>query len=534
MQSSLLRRAHFLGAKLRSLRKRHRWTLEEVSARCARLDAANAPSVSYLSMIETGKRVPSKALLALLADVFQKPEAWFLDQNDPVAADGAARVAAAGDGRRLDRDSLFSLEPRALFSESQLERALPELLSQTGTTGYQFAQLLIRTYQETRHNNLPDLERAAESVGEKRFALKTDDLFALAERVGLRIRWFDRPPFDVGEAQRGLGQRALVRSFFDPPGTVYLNRQLEQAPSRVKYDIATHIGHQVLHGGDGKRSFHTTGGWGGGSSRHGAYGIASEEVLFAWRDFECSFFADALLCPRVAFRDFLLRHEYDVRSGVERLDLTLSVVMRRATAVSPYQHWHYLDAYERGHLRHVYRGNGIALPWGNMRMVMNPCRQWAVFRVQGSSEPSPLAQISVMEHEGRRDLYACETHQSRDAAGNPHIICMGVDLAPALQIQDGERAREVIDTIAEACYAAGGETPVPPQARARLERVARLLNIGWIRDGLERPANIICARNTHCPRPAPCQGNNRPTHPRPLLEQVREEILEEVHGHPAG
>ncbi|MEO0973840.1 MAG: hypothetical protein AAFX85_12170, partial [Pseudomonadota bacterium] len=53
-------------------------------------------------------------------------------------------------------------------------------------------------------------------------------------------------------------------------------------------------------------------------------------------------------------------------------------------------------------------------------------------------------------------------------------------------------------------------------------------DIAWIRAGLAHPANVICARNTQCPRGTPCQGN-RPQQPRPLLEQVREEILKEVH-----
>ncbi len=532
--STLLRRAHFLGTKVRSLRKRHGWTLEELSRRCARSDPGAAPSVSYLSMIETGKRVPSEGLLRVLADAFQKPAAWFLDESgNPHDGQPASGGAVAGDGGgAAGAAATLNLEPRALFSQLQLEHAIPELLSQTGTTGYQFAQLLIRTFQELRYNNLPDLERTAEEVGDKAFALTVEELLALAARVGLEVRWFDRPAFETRDDPAGRARQTLVRSFFDAPGTVYLNRQLAAEPARVKYDLATHIGHKVLHGGDGKRSFLTTGGWGGGSPQQGAYGLASEEVLFAWRDFECGYFADALLCPRLAYRDFLFRHACDVRVGVERLDFTLSVLMRRATAVSPYRHWHYLDAYDRGQLRHVYRGNGIALPWGNMRMVLHPCRQWAVFRVLDRDEASPFAQISIMEHEGRRSLYACETHRSVDAAGNPHIICMGVDLAPALDTQDGDADR-VIRQVAEACHAAGGEAPVPAEAAARIERAARVLNIGWIRAGLQRPANVICARSTRCPRSQPCEGQRTPQ-PRPLLDRVREEILRETAGAAAG
>ncbi len=56
--SNLLRKGHFLGAKLRNIRKRNALTLEELSSRCVQIDAHNAPSVSYLSMIESGKRTP--------------------------------------------------------------------------------------------------------------------------------------------------------------------------------------------------------------------------------------------------------------------------------------------------------------------------------------------------------------------------------------------------------------------------------------------------------------------------------------------
>jgi transcriptional regulator with XRE-family HTH domain len=53
--AGLIRQGHFLGAKLRSLRKRNGLTLDELSARCVQIDAEGAPSVSYLSMVETGK-----------------------------------------------------------------------------------------------------------------------------------------------------------------------------------------------------------------------------------------------------------------------------------------------------------------------------------------------------------------------------------------------------------------------------------------------------------------------------------------------
>src|SRR5207302_1855348 len=75
----------------------------------------------------------------------------------------------------------------------------------------------------------------------------------------------------------------------------------------------------------------------GGSS---AAGMDAQDVLHAWRDFECSFFAGALLAPKVPFRRFLTRERHRVEAGV-KLELTPAVIMRRMTKVSPYPYWHF-------------------------------------------------------------------------------------------------------------------------------------------------------------------------------------------------
>ncbi|MSR09874.1 MAG: DUF3612 domain-containing protein, partial [Gammaproteobacteria bacterium] len=130
-----LRKSHFLGAKIRSLRLRNGLTLQDLSARCIQVDAAVAPSISCLSMIETGQRI--------------------------------------------------LLEPGFLFSRELLEAASPELLAQTGTTGRQFAHLLSRSHQEMARNDFPDLGRSAEEVGERRLPLSVDDLMRLCKRHGV-------------------------------------------------------------------------------------------------------------------------------------------------------------------------------------------------------------------------------------------------------------------------------------------------------------------------------------------------------------
>ncbi|MGH8210522.1 MAG: DUF3612 domain-containing protein [Steroidobacteraceae bacterium] len=509
----LLRKGHFLGAKLRSLRKRNALTLEELSARCIQRDAQIAPSVSYLSMIESGKRTPSQATLRLLATVFQREPAWFLDESADLEI--ALPQAPSGGAARIP------LEPAFLFSKGVLQAAIPELLAQTGTTGRQFAHLLIRSHQEMSRNDFPDLERAADEVGGRRFPLSRDDLMRLCKQHGLEIRWFDRKPVLALDKDREV--RSMVRSFFEPPGTIYANRALQSDPARLKFDLAAHIAHKVLHGGDGMKSAHATGGEMGGSPEGGtsAGGMDAQDVLHAWRDFECSFFAGALLAPRVPFRRFLARERYRIEAGT-KLELTPAVVMRRVTKVSPYPYWHFFDAYPPGYLRAVYRGNGIPLPWGNLAQVSDPCPNWAVFRMIESTRVESGSQISVLRDGERSLLYCCHSMRVRDMAGNPHVLSVGVDLAPALD-SNGAHSRQLIDSLFEACLQRHGEARIPKAATQVLGAVANVLNIAWIADALAQPARIICPRSTRCPRSDRCEGA-RPSRAREIAD-VRDEIL---------
>ena len=109
--SAHTRKSHFLGTKLRALRKRNGLTLEELSTRCIQLDAQPRPSVSYLSMIESGKRVPSEEVLELLSQVFQREPRWFLDGNPEIEAPGGQRSASGG--APACRSSRRSCSPRS-------------------------------------------------------------------------------------------------------------------------------------------------------------------------------------------------------------------------------------------------------------------------------------------------------------------------------------------------------------------------------------------------------------------------------------
>jgi transcriptional regulator with XRE-family HTH domain len=487
---AIVRQGHFLGAKLRSLRKRNGLTLEELSARCVQIDAAAAPSVSYLSMIENGQRVPSDNMLALLAGIFGKPPGWFLDQNTELAAEPkpATRGGLAA----------MPLEPGFLFSHDLLRIALPELLSQTATTGRHFAQLLIRVWQESRHNDFPDIERAAEQVGDRRMPLSVQDLQAICKKLGLQIRWFE---------DQAKTSRAMVRSKFEAPNTVWINKRLKAQEPRLKYELAFFAGHRLMHNGDGLVSPHEATWNEVAEAAEGGPSMGPQDVLYAWRDFECSSFAAALMCPRAPFRRFLIREAHSVEAGT-RLGVTSAVMMRRMTSVSPYRHWHFFDAYPPGFLRAVYRANGIPLPWGNMSVVPDPCPRWAVFQMLRNPAPSsakaaqkPRSQISIMPYEGSTRMYCCHSMTTRDAAGVTHVLSVGVDLSPALSAQGYDEA-SVVGSVAEACRKGGGDAPIPAEATEALQTVSKVLNIGWIGDALAHQATTICSRSNRCPRPA--------------------------------
>jgi hypothetical protein len=230
--------------------------------------------------------------------------------------------------------------------------------------------------------------------------------------------------------------------------------------------------------------------------------MGAQDVLYAWRDFECSFFAGALLCPRIPFRRFLIREAHSV-AACSKVGVTPALVMRRMTAVSPYRHWHFFDAYAPGYLRAVYRGNGIPLPWGNMSLVSDPCPRWAVFRLlqtpEATSLQRPKSQISIMQDGKRTRLYCCHSLLTRDASDELHVLSVGVDLLPALEAQgfDGEN---IVASVAESCRRGGGDGAIPADATNAIRAASQVLNISWIADALETNASVICPRSGACPR----------------------------------
>lgn len=475
--------------------------MEDLSARCMKIDLEASPSVSYLSMIERGKRYPSEPMLAVIAQVFERDIQWFLNdvpEGDDVVPDKGSRGGMSG----------IALEPSFLFSKEILGIAIPEMLSQTGVSGRQFAQLLIRTHQENNQNHFPELERAAEDIGKKQMPISVDELQSICKKLDLKINYFDSVS-DAEQQRLGVRSSSFIRSYFKAPNTVMLNRVLESQPARLKYDLAVYIGHKVLHNADGIKSPITADRRSIASTRDDALDIVqshaldAQDMIHAWRDFECSFFAGALLCPKVPFRRLLEQQAHEITVSA-LVDVSRSLAMRRMTAVSNYPYWHYFDAFTAGKLNAVYRGNGIALPWGNMREVVDPCNHWAVFRMLTSNTSEPSAQISLMKANNETRIYCCESVNGTDIAGNTEVLCAGIDINPALNAQDKD-ANEIATHLMDLCVQQGGNAQIPATIKKDLASVARILNIAWLERGLDKEARVICPRRGACPRKPCCQ-----------------------------
>ncbi|MGH8275918.1 MAG: DUF3612 domain-containing protein, partial [Steroidobacteraceae bacterium] len=104
----------------------------------------------------------------------------------------------------------------------------------------------------------------------------------------------------------------------------------------------------------------------------------------------------------------------------------------------------------------------------------------------------------------------------------PHVLSVGVDLAPALDA-NGVASAPVTEAIFRECLHRRGQARIPREASQALGAVANVLNIAWIGDALTQPARVICPRSTRCPRPERCEGA-RPSRAREIAD-VREEIL---------
>ena len=110
-------------------------------------------------------------------------------------------------------------------------------------------------------------------------------------------------------------------------------------------------------------------------------------------------------------------------------------------------------------------------------------------------------------------------------AGNPHVLSVGIDLAPALEA-NGIDATQIVDSVADECRRRGGSAKIRKADADAIRAVAHVLNIAWVEESLSNSARIICPRSTRCPRLGNCEGAHS-TRARDITD-VRQEILESL------
>ena len=175
------------------------------------------------------------------------------------------------------------------------------------------------------------------------------------------------------------------------------------------------------------------------------------------------------------------------------------------TAVSPYRHWHFFDAYPPGFLRAVYRGNGIPLPWGNMSLVSDPCPRWAVFRLLRQAPPArhggaaaDVADLGDAGWQARAPVLLPFAGDARCGARRARAV--GGRRPGAGARGAGLRRRWPGDCGLRGLPARRWRCADAAAARAALQSVSQVLNIDWIDDALAAPASVICPRSGACPR----------------------------------
>ena len=121
-------------------------------------------------------------------------------------------------------------------------------------------------------------------------------------------------------------------------------------------------------------------------------------------------------------------------------------------------------------------------------------------------------------------LYCSISLKTNDAAGNPHIICSGIDLNKILKIH-GYDIDKINKTIYEDCMKNNGASLINNKIYNQLKQTAKIINISWIEKALENPVDIICQRSTSCPRNISCDNTIKTRKKISWISQIKDDII---------
>ena len=167
----------------------------------------------------------------------------------------------------------------------------------------------------------------------------------------------------------------------------------------------------------------------------------------------------------------------------------------------------------------------MPMPWGHSRLVTDPCRQWGVFKhLSNLTIKRPLPQLSILKEKESINMYCSISLKTNDAAGNPHIICTGISINDAIEMQ-GYNKHEVLNEIYESCYKHKGSRVLADKHKNIIYQIGTILNISWLIEAADNPVDIICQRSTNCPRLDNCENFPKSRKKISWTNQIKDEIL---------
>ena len=278
----------------------------------------------------------------------------------------------------------------------------------------------------------------------------------------------------------------MVRSFFEAPQVIYANRALQSDPGAPEVRSGDAYRPQGAARWRWGRSPHATGGEMGGSPEggSGAAGMNAQDVLHAWRDFECTFFAGALLAPKCRFGVSWCVSAIAWRRRRKKLEITPALVMRRMTKVSRLSLLAFLRRLSARVSARGLPGQRHPAALGQSRpQVSDPCPNWAVFRMMhgergrarladlGAARRRALAAVLLPlapgARHGRQCSTCCRSGSTWRRRSTPRLA---------------ERAADRFD-LPRVPAARRGEARIPKAATQVIGAVANVLNIAWIERG---------------------------------------------------
>lgn len=403
-----------LGIKLKRLREARGLTLAAVAARAGL-------SVSYLAEIELGRKTPRPARVLALADALGTS----YDQLASATLDGEfgdLRGLLESPGLRefpferfgLPASEILELLTRSPAEVSALLRALNDIARQHNIGLDRLLHAALRSYQELTGNFYPDLESEAE-----RFVAELGIGPAGGSQRDALQHWVER---ELGTAvdDRTLAHRAPLRRLRAAliPGVhprLLVNQGL--TPTQRAFVLAREAGYRRL--GLRARS------WTSPPDREESF----DQVL---NDFRASYFAGAVLLPRVALLTDLRRMFRQARWDpgtltdlLDRYEVTPETLMYRLSQLAPGEFGlrvHFLKFVDEGGVYRLVKQLNLSelpVPPGH-GAAEHYCRQWLTTRL--------LRELGERRRRLRRgDCRPVAGIQlSRFAEGGDEFCCLGV------------------------------------------------------------------------------------------------------------